>query len=367
MDHTSHPSVNPSPTPDASFPRSPGAEVSMARRLSAPWWEDLPISEEDDEPGADTLASTAELAAAAGTAAAATDAAAAAVDGPARLVEPPVIIPISSIEEWFPPPNAAPEQPRRSNHFEDTTGAPYVVDIHRVPTPRSPQSMSPPRRPYHGDADQSRGAIPRQPREARQRPIAVASTSGIRSSAPLMERDRSRSSRASLPPALTPLPRRPKRDFEPFDRSDEQGAARPLTLPAFFYRPRHTSPSGRLLSCWEVYREELRNRWPITFRPHVGPPTVPDQTRRPRKMRGCRFGNLRSISSDRTLDPPPHTCSNCRRNCKDGRGHKVLECPEAFVQHCENCGRRGVHVTDCPRCGETYFEDGYYLENPWAA
>ena len=37
MDRTNDPSVNPCPIPDAGFPRSPGAEKSVARRLSAPW------------------------------------------------------------------------------------------------------------------------------------------------------------------------------------------------------------------------------------------------------------------------------------------------------------------------------------------
>ena len=76
---------------------------------------------------------------------------------------------------------------------------------------------------------------------------------------------------------------------------------------------------------------------------------------------------MRSITSNWTLDPPPHTCFNCRKNCKDGKGHKVLECPEANLLHCENCGRRGVHVLECPRCSEAYVRDGYYLENDWAA
>ena len=228
MDGTSHPSVNPSPLPDAGFPRSPGAEVSMARRLSAPWWEDLPMSKDDDDqgigaslPANDPAAAAARAAAAASTAAAAASADAAAVDGPTGPVEPPSMVPTSAADDWFPPPNARSEQPRRSTHFEATMGAPFVLEVHRVPTPPSPPSMSPPRRPQNGDAESSRGAIPKRPLEPCQCALAVASTSGIRSSAPLMEQDRSRSRRASPPPPLTPSPRRPERDFEAFNDVNE--------------------------------------------------------------------------------------------------------------------------------------------------
>ena len=45
MDRTNDPSANPSPASEADFPRSLGAEISVARHLSAPWWANEPVAE----------------------------------------------------------------------------------------------------------------------------------------------------------------------------------------------------------------------------------------------------------------------------------------------------------------------------------
>ena len=349
------PSIRLPPIPDATFERSPGAEISVARRLSnSTLWADSPMSDEDEshEPPQSRR------------------------EGPYGATDD-VAIPAPEPMETAPESDEAAVVPRRSVHFEPMTGQALVVEVHRVPTPPAPTAEAL-RRPHATNVDESRGAISKQPAATRQRSVAVAATSG-RSRIPLAPTLRERSPRrrtSQSPPPSSRTSRHPGRRAPsppPLQKDSSASSETPpgnrgrgalvtrLTAPVRF-----ASPSGRLYTRREYYRQLLRNRWPIQILPHRGPGTEDDGTRRPRKLRGCRFGNLRSIPSNPNLDPPPHTCFNCRRNCKDGKGHKVLECPEVYRLHCENCGRRGVHVLECPRCSEAYIRDGYYLENDWA-
>ena len=132
--------------------------------------------------------------------------------------------------------------------------------------------------------------------------------------------------------------------------------------------PRRRRPSPvELETCRQHYTRLLRSRREIPLDqqvPHRGPITKPSGGRFPVKLCGVRFGNLTPIPSHHELDPPPYTCFNCRRRCR-GNGHKVMNCEETYLVHCENCGRRGVDVSECPRCSEAYFRDGWYLERNW--
>ena len=65
LDRTNDPSVDPSPTQEVDFPRIPGAELSVTRRLNAPWRADEPISEDDERNGTPTLPTSADVAGAA--------------------------------------------------------------------------------------------------------------------------------------------------------------------------------------------------------------------------------------------------------------------------------------------------------------
>ena len=337
LDQANDPQVNPLQVPETSFPRTPEAEFSMARRIN---WADDPLTDEEE---LELLVETRPAA-----------------DEPVPPAWPASGMPPSSkVVESREGDRDRELRPHRSLHREAKTGRTFVLEFRRTPLSPTPHTSEPLRRPVQAEPGQSRGAIPMTTKRGLPRsPVGASASGGRRSTTTLMERERSPPRRSSPPPPMSP---------QPTTSAGQDSARGASPLPTFQRRLRFTSPSGRLLSCREVYREELRGRWPIVIRPHVGPPTVRDGTRRARKLRGCRFGNLRSIPSDRTLDPPPHICSNCRQDCKDGQGHETLDCPDPYIEHCENCGRRGVHFMDCPRCGETYVRDGYYIENEWAA
>ena len=318
------PQVKQSLVPEIDLPRDQGANLTLANGFK---WADDPLTDEEEPERA--------------------------VEGEAAVGGSASSSPGSQVAAFREETNEL--RPHRSMHRETATGRTYELELHQIPLPVAPSSNEPLRRPHRAEPDVSRGAIPKATKRGRPRsPAGTMATGHRRSATPGRKRERSLSRRSSPPPPGSPQPSTP-------------AGREPSPLPTFQRRLRFTSPSGRLLTCQEVYREELRTRWPIVILPHIGEPTERDGTRRPRKLRGCRFGNLESIPSHHTLDPRPHTCFNCREDCKDGRGHEAMDCPEAYVLHCENCGRRGVNVLDCPRCGVAYIRDRYYIENEWAA
>lgn len=102
--------------------------------------------------------------------------------------------------------------------------------------------------------------------------------------------------------------------------------------------------------------------WETDSMGEAGPPmpgrdageTVPSRgdserdRRFPPRTTGVLFGGLRIIPTHPCLDPPPRACFSCWQ-----RGHKSRNCPRpTSVPLCRNCGRRGVEVTECPRCRE---------------
>ena len=106
---------------------------------------------------------------------------------------------------------------------------------------------------------------------------------------------------------------------------------------------RQGTGASHLKTCREHYAEVMANRCAnVTFAPHQGPSRirVPGE-RFPRRLNGCRFGNLKSIPSSRDLDPPSYCCFNCGMDCKKNPEHHVLYCDQPYLTHCENCGRRG--------------------------
>lgn len=70
------------------------------------------------------------------------------------------------------------------------------------------------------------------------------------------------------------------------------------------------------------------------------------------KLGGVKFGNLKPIPTDPTVDPPPYACFNCW-----DWGHSVFDCKEPqTTPFCYNCGRREVDMMNCPRCGDRHRE-----------
>ena len=84
--------------------------------------------------------------------------------------------------------------------------------------------------------------------------------------------------------------------------------------------------------------------------------------------RGCAKGAARSRSARRSterrdvrwaeghpptdpaVDPPPYHCYNYRQH-----GHDMPRCLRPKVREfCNNCGRHGVDLRDCPRCSAAH-------------
>ena len=62
------------------------------------------------------------------------------------------------------------------------------------------------------------------------------------------------------------------------------------------------------------------------------------------------FGDLVSIPINTTIDPPLGVCFNCWQD-----GHARKACPRPKVaRYCLNCGRRGVDLYFCLRCGPAH-------------
>ena len=185
------PSIRLPPNPDATFERSPGAEISVARRLSnSTLWADSPMSDEDES---HELPQSRR-------------------EGPYGATDD-VLVNRDERMETAPVPVATATPPRRTVHFAPETNSPYVVEVHRVPTP-PPPSPEAPRRPHEASADTSWGAIPKQPTGSRPRTIAVASTSGIRRTSTTRERSPRRRS-SPMPPPQSPSPDRRTRRRSP--------------------------------------------------------------------------------------------------------------------------------------------------------
>lgn len=146
------------------------------------------------------------------------------------------------------------------------------------------------------------------------------------------------------------------------ETSPPPSAARISRATAREERPRRRQPSPvRLEMCRQHYTRLLRSRQEIPAEqqvPHRGPITWPSGGRFRVKL--C-FGNLTPIPSQHELDLPPYNCLNYRKKCRYG-GHKVMDCDETYLVHSENCGWRGVAVSECPRCSEAYFRDGWHFE-----
>ena len=259
--------------------------------------------------------------------------------------------------DWDSDADMAEERARVLLRHEQLPGPPTLLVVKKVPLPQEGPLASILRRPHATAPDRSLGAIPKRssgpPLPARR--IATASTSGTRHRSE--ERGRSRN-RASSPPSAA--------------AGAAAGAATAATAVARVSRavtreepPRRRRPSPvELETCRQHYTRLLRSRREIPAAhqvPHRGPITKPSGGRFPIKLCGVRFRNLTPIPSHHELDPPTYTCFNCRRRCR-GNGHKVMDCEETNLVHCENCGRRGVDVSESPRCSEAYFRDGWYLE-----
>lgn len=72
---------------------------------------------------------------------------------------------------------------------------------------------------------------------------------------------------------------------------------------------------------------------------------------------GRIFGNLEIIPTDPNVDPPFRACFNCWQ-----KDHQLMFCPGPMNQFCENCGRRNVAMSECPRCEKVYYEEMMRLE-----
>ncbi|KAL7306594.1 hypothetical protein TKK_0001281 [Trichogramma kaykai] len=69
-------------------------------------------------------------------------------------------------------------------------------------------------------------------------------------------------------------------------------------------------------------------------------------------LKGMLFGDLKPISTDPELDPPADVCHICWQS-----GHTRMTCKHPIKGiFCNNCGRKGIAIDDCPRCGQKYQE-----------
>ncbi|KAL7304713.1 hypothetical protein TKK_0002954 [Trichogramma kaykai] len=69
-----------------------------------------------------------------------------------------------------------------------------------------------------------------------------------------------------------------------------------------------------------------------------------------RSVRGENFGGLELVAFVSGLDPPRGACFNCHES-EHGRQDCRRRPTRVF---CTNCGRGGVKVHACPRCGKTW-------------
>ena len=167
--------------------------------------------------------------------------------------------------DWNSDGEEAGKLPHRLVHREGPSSRPFVMEVVcRGPVGQAP-SNQPLRRPHPESPDRSRGVIPKQPSLQTQRSQAAA------------------------------------------------------------LKPERSTSPPRLEACREHYARLLRYRWGITIRPHEGPDKRQDGNRYPRKLRGCRFGNLKNIPTDHNLDYSPRACFNCRKRCNGRNGHLAME------------------------------------------
>ncbi|CAB0042942.1 unnamed protein product [Trichogramma brassicae] len=69
-----------------------------------------------------------------------------------------------------------------------------------------------------------------------------------------------------------------------------------------------------------------------------------------RVVLGCLFQDVKLIRTDDSIDPQARTCFNCWQD-----DHERINCRKKQTRDfCYNCGRVGVQMPDCPRCGEGY-------------
>uniref|UniRef100_A0ABD2VTH8 RNA-directed DNA polymerase n=2 Tax=Trichogramma kaykai TaxID=54128 RepID=A0ABD2VTH8_9HYME len=79
-------------------------------------------------------------------------------------------------------------------------------------------------------------------------------------------------------------------------------------------------------------------------------PTSEDADVPSRSVRGENFGGLEPVAFVSGLDPPRGACFNCH-----GSGHGRQDCRRRPTRvFCTNCGRGGVKVHACPRCGKAW-------------
>lgn len=68
------------------------------------------------------------------------------------------------------------------------------------------------------------------------------------------------------------------------------------------------------------------------------------------QAKGRIFKDIDPVPFDRNKDVPYGVCFNCWK-CD----HQQSNCPKPTLDdHCQNCGRIGVKVSNCPRCRRAY-------------
>ncbi|CAB0039427.1 unnamed protein product [Trichogramma brassicae] len=79
-------------------------------------------------------------------------------------------------------------------------------------------------------------------------------------------------------------------------------------------------------------------------------PTSEDADAPSRSVQGENFGGLEPVAFVSGLDPPRGACFNCHES-----GHGRQDCRRRPMRvFCTNCGRGGVKVHACPRCGKAW-------------
>ncbi|CAB0029728.1 unnamed protein product, partial [Trichogramma brassicae] len=69
-----------------------------------------------------------------------------------------------------------------------------------------------------------------------------------------------------------------------------------------------------------------------------------------RVVLGCLFQDVKLIRTDDSINLQAWTCFNCWQD-----DHERINCRKKQTRDfCYNCGRIGVHLPECPRCGEGY-------------
>ena len=70
------------------------------------------------------------------------------------------------------------------------------------------------------------------------------------------------------------------------------------------------------------------------------------------KTTGTRYNDIEPVSFNPRVDPQPGKCFNCRTGEHNRRACKVG--PQPFPI-CSYCGRKWVHIYECPRCKKAHF------------